>query len=71
MSIFHSKDNRQKPDYENKSGRIRSWSDLIKSISRLLWVIIIIIVLASLGKFFVFKSDSGPKPLKPRIQTHK
>lgn len=65
MSIFHSKDNRQKPDYENKSGRIRSWSDLLKSISRLLWVIVIIILLASLGKMFLPKSEKGPKTFEP------
>lgn len=50
---------------DEKSGRIRAWSDLIRSISKFLWVIVIIIALVALGKIFVFKGDKDKGKLKP------
>ncbi|MCP4213498.1 MAG: hypothetical protein GY765_02525 [bacterium] len=44
--------------YQNKSGRIRAWSELLKSLNKFLWVIVIVIVLAALGKMFLFKKDT-------------
>jgi hypothetical protein len=35
-------------DYEKKSQRIYAWSNLLKAISKFLWLIVIIIVLAAL-----------------------
>jgi hypothetical protein len=65
MSIFRKSDNNRGPDYEDKSRRIYAWSDLIKAASKFLWVIVIIIVLAAVGKMFIFKSAKGPKTLEP------
>jgi uncharacterized membrane protein required for colicin V production len=52
-------------DYEKKSQRIYAWSDLLKTISKFLWLIVIVIVLAALGKMFLFKSDKDSKTMKP------
>ena len=52
-------------NYENKSRRIAAWSDLLKSISKFLWLIVIIVVLAALGKLFVFKSGKDSPTMKP------
>jgi uncharacterized membrane protein required for colicin V production len=55
----------QGSDYEKKSRRIAAWSDLLKSISKFLWLLVIIIVLATLGKIFVFKSGKDSAAMKP------
>lgn len=52
-------------DYEKKSQRIYAWSNLLKTVSKFLWLIVIIIVLAALGKMFLFKSGKESKVLKP------
>jgi hypothetical protein len=69
MAIFRRKENEnadhRESGYEDKSRRIYAWSDLIKSFSRIMWVIVIIIVLAALGKMFVFKSGKDDKPREP------
>lgn len=62
MSIFGKKDPK---DYEKKSNRIYAWSDLLKSFSKFLWIIVIIIVLGALGKLFVFKSGKDTKVSEP------
>jgi hypothetical protein len=50
---------------DEKSGRLRAWSDLIRSVSKFLWVIVIIIVLAAIGKMFVFKGGKDTGKFKP------
>jgi len=50
-----SKKNDRGKDYEGKSRRIHAWSDLLKSLSRFLWLLVIVVVLVALGKMFVFK----------------
>ena len=62
MSMFWKKDPK---DYEKKSDRIYAWSDLLKSFSKFLWIIVIIIVLGVLGKLFVFKSGKDTKVSEP------
>jgi hypothetical protein len=52
-------------DYESKSRRIAAWSDLLKAVSKFLWLIVIIVVLAALGKFFLFKNGKDSRDLKP------
>jgi hypothetical protein len=52
-------------DYETKSRRIYAWSDLLKTMSKFLWLIVIIIVLAALGKTFLFKPGKESKTMKP------
>jgi len=44
-----------RPGYDDKSRRIYAWSDLIKSFGKIVWLLLIIIVLAALGKMFLFK----------------
>jgi len=46
-------------DYEKKSERLHAWSALLRSVSKFLWLIVIIIVLVALGKMFVFKSSDS------------
>ncbi len=49
-----------------KTSKIRDWSELLKSISRVLWVLVVIVLLAGLGKMFIFKnSKEGAKSLQP------
>lgn len=55
-------------EYDRKSDRIFAWSSLFRSISKFLWLIVIIIILAALGKMFVFKTDKGPKIPVPLIK---
>ena len=71
MSLFRSKKENKSgrghdhEDYEKKSERIHAWSNLLRSISKFLWVIVLIIVLAAVGKIFVFKSGKDTKAVKP------
>jgi len=65
MSVSGKKENGSGKDYEKKSHRIYAWSDLVKAFSKFLWLIVIIIVLAALGKMFVFKSGKSPKVREP------
>jgi hypothetical protein len=55
--------------YEKKSERIHAWSAFIRSISKFLWIIVIIILLGALGKMFVFKSATGPQTPGPVKKT--
>lgn len=43
--------------------RLHGWSELLKSISKILWVIVVIILVIGLVKVFVFKD--GKKQIKP------
>ena len=65
MFRFGKKGTTDGKDYEKKSQRLFAWSDLLKSISKILWLIVIIIVLAALGKVFLFKSGKEPGSMKP------
>jgi len=65
MSIFGKKAQEEGKDYEKKSQRILAWSTLLKSISKFLWLIVIFIVLAALGKAFIFKSANDSESIKP------
>jgi len=50
--------------------RLHGWSELLKSISKILWVIVVIILLAGLGKTFIFKSaKKQAKPDEPIKKT--
>jgi hypothetical protein len=64
MTMNRNNESKNGGDYESKSGRLRAWSDLIKSMSKFLWVIVLVVVLAALGKMFVFKSDKGTVTMK-------
>jgi len=55
--------NNNKKREEPKSTKIYAWSDFIKSISKILWVIVIIIILILLGNLSLFKSSK--KEIKP------
>lgn len=55
--------NNNKKGEEPKSTKIHAWSDFIKSISKILWVIVIIIILILLGQLSLFKSSK--KEIKP------
>jgi len=54
---------KNKKGEEPKSTKIYAWSDFIKSISKILWVIVIIIILILLGQLSLFKSSK--KEMKP------
>jgi hypothetical protein len=62
MSKFGKKDSQ---DYEKKSQRLYAWSDLLKSFSKFLWLIVIVIILGVLGKLFVFKTGKDTKISEP------
>ncbi len=51
--------------YEKKSNRIYAWSDLLKSFSKFLWLIVIAILLVAVGKMYVFKSTDDRADDKP------
>jgi len=55
--------NNNKKREEPKSKKIYAWSDFIKSISKILWVIVIIIILILLSQLSLFKSSK--KEIKP------
>lgn len=57
--------NKRDEDYEKKSQRIYAWSHLLKSFSKFLWLIVIVIVLAAVGKMFIFKSGKDTKIQEP------
>lgn len=52
-------------DYDQKSKRIHAWSDLLRSMGKFLWLIVILIILGILGKMFVFKSSKTPRSHEP------
>ena len=49
---------RENGEQSEKNSRLYAWGHLLRSVSKLLWVIVAIIVLVALGKIFLFK-DSG------------
>lgn len=69
MFKFGKKEPTPPKDYEKKSQRIFAWSELLKTLNKFLWLIVIIIVLVAVGKIFIFKSgrEPGPKPLKKPV----
>ncbi len=78
MSTNNSNDKKQGPGYQEKSNRISVWSEFIRSFSKFVWLIVAIIVLVTLGKIFVFKSDKGllehkfvKKPVVQRVDWSK
>ncbi len=42
--------------YEKRSDRLFAWSDLLRSFSKMLWIIVVLIIVAGLGKMVFFKS---------------
>lgn len=70
MGLFKkSSGARADKDYDQKSDRIYAWSSLLRAVSKFLWLIVMVIVLAALGKMFIFKTDKGPKEPKPIEKT--
>ena len=60
---------RRGKDYEGKSRRIHAWSDLLRSVSKVLWLIVVLIVVVALGKMFIFKSKPEPVgEMKPQTK---
>ena len=54
------KDRKEKEEkYERKSNRLFAWSDLLRSVSKVLWILVVLILIAGLGKMFLFKSSKG------------
>lgn len=70
MTRNRGESDQQGDNVERKSGRLYAWSALLRSVSKLLWVFVIMIVLVAVGKIFVFKSakkDLPPKPIQKRV----
>jgi len=60
-----TKDRKEREDrYERRSSRLFAWSDLLRSVSKVLWIVVVLILIAGLGKMFLFKSakDNTPPP---------
>ncbi|MEN8223059.1 MAG: hypothetical protein ABFR36_07345 [Acidobacteriota bacterium] len=54
------KDRKEKEEkYERRSNRLFAWSDLLRSVSKVLWILVVLILIAGLGKMFLFKSSKG------------
>jgi len=61
-----AKDKKEREErYERKSNRLFAWSDLLRSVSRVLWILVVLILVAGLGKMFLFKSSKGISPPPP------
>jgi hypothetical protein len=67
--MLKNKDKKSNSYYEKKSERLHAWSDFIRSMSKFLWLIVILIVLVALGKLFVFKSGKDMKVAEPVRKT--
>lgn len=71
MGIFRKKDPPEGKDYEGRSRRIQAWGSFLHSLSRFLWLAVILIVLVVLGKLFLFKGSdtTGPdtRPVKKPV----
>lgn len=64
------KDRKEREErYERKSSRLFAWSDLLRSVSRVLWILVVLILVAGLGKMFLFKSskDISYPPLEKPV----
>jgi len=58
----------REPSYADKTNRIQAWSQLIKSITPFIWLIVIIVVIFPLiGKFFITGSVASI-PQEPKIR---
>lgn len=55
MGLFKKQDPPQ-PQEPQQPSKVYAWSHLIRSVSKFLWVLVVLIVLAALGKMFLFKS---------------
>ena len=71
--MFKKKE-RNDGEYDKRSDRLNAWSNLIRSFSKLLWIFVIFIIIAGLGKLFIFKSGKNvpsrtiiEKPVLKRI----
>ena len=70
---------REGKSYEDRSRRITAWSEFLRSFSKVLWVLVILIVLGVLGKTWLFKKsgagDRGQeitkKPVVTRVEWSK
>lgn len=62
MAFFGKSEKKDSREYESKSERIHAWSAFLRSVSKFLWLIVVVIVLVALGKMFVFKGDKD-KPI--------
>ncbi|MCK4890121.1 MAG: hypothetical protein KAS97_09325 [Candidatus Aminicenantes bacterium] len=61
-----AKDRKERDErYERKSNRLFAWSDLLRSVSRVLWILVVLILVAGLGKMFLFKSSKDITPPPP------
>jgi hypothetical protein len=70
MALFRKKDPGEGKDYEGKSRRIQAWSSFLHSLSRFIWLVVILIVLVVLGKLFLFKgTDKTGNEFKPIKKT--
>ena len=62
--LFKRKDNRE----QREKGGLYAWGHFFRSISSLLWVIVVIIVLVALGRMFLFKKSGILDWKKPVTQ---
>jgi len=61
-----AKDRKEKNEtYERRSNRLFAWSDLLRSISKVLWILVVLILIAGLGKMLFFKSSGDNVPPPP------
>ncbi len=51
--------------YERKSSRLFAWSDFLRSVSKVLWILVVLILVAGLGKMFLFKSSKDVSTQPP------
>jgi hypothetical protein len=62
MGKSGNKNSGEEKSYEGKSRRISAWGEFLRSFSKVLWVLVILIVLGVLGKTLLFKkSGSGDR----------
>jgi hypothetical protein len=66
MSAVFQRDGKDKIKKGQGESRVSQWSGLIHSLSRMLWVLVVIIVLIVLGRLTIFKSPRTGTGLKPR-----
>lgn len=62
MGKSNNRINSEEKSYEGKSRRISAWSEFLRSFSKILWVLVVLIVMGVLGKTLLFKkSGSGDR----------
>jgi len=52
-----------------KTSGILAWSRLIDSIGRLIWILVIVVIVAALGRYFILRSQKAGKSPPPVDQT--